>query len=164
MILFNKFCDKKELIRNNTIKYHTHTHNHFTTLNFLQYNPGQPVPAETFTHSHPSWSLVIPYLLPPSIMIHGIFPVQFTCLTLFFHNLSKFSLVYLLAWHPQFHTPYISSSNHCLLFAAHAHTITFCCSTEIMSYNPSLSVNPLLGTPSCSLMQCIHLTILISAQ
>ena len=54
-----------------------------------------------------------------SITIHGILLVQFTCLTLFFHNPScKFSLVYLLAWHPPLHTPY----NHCLLFAAHAHT------------------------------------------
>jgi len=31
-----------------------------------------------------------------------------------------------LAWYPPLHTPYISSPNHCLLFAAHAHTITTC--------------------------------------
>jgi len=48
-------------------------------------------------------------------------------------------------------------------FAAHAHTILFCCSTEIMSSNPSLSLNPLFGTLSCSLLPHIHLTILISA-
>jgi len=30
------------------------------------------------------------------------------------------------AWHPPLHTPYISSPNHYLLFAAHAHTITTC--------------------------------------
>ena len=62
---------------------------------------------------------------------HGILPVQFTCLTVFFHSLSKFSLVYLLAWHPPLHSPYISSPNHCLLFAAHAHAPyhhnLFCC-------------------------------------
>ena len=40
----------------------------------------------------------------------------------------------------------------------------FCCSTEIMSYNPSLSLNPLVGTISCSLTPHIHLTILISAE
>ena len=39
---------------------------------------------------------------------------------------------------------------------------TFCCSTEIMSSNPSLFLNPLLGIVSCSLMPHIHLTILIS--
>jgi len=27
--------------------------------------------------------MFIPYLLPPSITIHGILPVQFTCLTVF---------------------------------------------------------------------------------
>jgi len=32
---------------------------------------------KTFTHSHLLWPSVIPYLLPPSITIHGILPVQF---------------------------------------------------------------------------------------
>jgi len=41
-------------------------------------------------------------------------------------SLSKFSLVYLLAWHPPLHTLYISSPNHWLLFAAQVHTITAC--------------------------------------
>jgi len=40
--------------------------------------------------------------------------------------LSKSSLLYLLVLHPPFHTPYISSPNHCLLFAAHAHTYRTC--------------------------------------
>ena len=92
-----------------------HTHTHTTILRLSGFCPGNPdelVPEETFTHSHLSWSSIIPYLLPPSITIHGILSVQFTCLT-----------VYLLAWHPILHTPYISLPNHCLLFAAHAHTI-----------------------------------------
>jgi len=46
--------------------------------------------------------------------------------SLFPQLLSEFSLVYLLAWHPSLHTPYISSPNHCLLFAEHAHTIAAC--------------------------------------
>ena len=45
---------------------------------------------------------------------------------LFPQSPSKFSLVYLLAWHPPLHTPYISSSNNCLRFTAHAHTIATC--------------------------------------
>jgi len=77
----------------------------------------------SLTHTHHGHQSS-PYLLHPSITIHGILPVQFMCLTVFFHNVDKFSLVYLLAWHPPFHTPYISSPNHCLLFAAHVHTIT----------------------------------------
>jgi len=67
---------------------------------------------------------------------------------------------------PPLHTPYISSPNQCLLFAAHAHTIShslFCCSTEIMSSKPSLSLNPLLRTLSYGSMRHIHLTILILA-
>jgi len=44
--------------------------------------------------------------------------------SLFPQSLSKFSLVYILAWHPALHTPYTSLCNHCLLFVAHAHTIT----------------------------------------
>jgi len=46
--------------------------------------------------------------------------------SLFTQYLSKFSLVYLLSWHPPLHTPYISSPNHCHLFATHAHTIATC--------------------------------------
>jgi len=42
-----------------------------------------------------------------------------------FSTISKFSLIYLLAWHPQRHTPYISSPTF-LLFTAHAHTIATC--------------------------------------
>jgi len=39
--------------------------------------------------------------------------------SLFQQSCYKCSLVYLLAWHHQLHTPYISSPNHCLLFAEH---------------------------------------------
>ena len=52
----------------------------------------------------------------PQYSIHMLY-------SLFPQSLSKFSVVYLLAWYPPLHTPYISSPNHCLLFAAHAHTI-----------------------------------------
>ena len=80
---------------------------------------------KTFTNSHLSWSSIILYLHPPSFTIHG-FLLQFPCLTVFLHNVTKFSLIYLLAWHPPLHTPSISSPNHCLLFAAHAHIIATC--------------------------------------
>ena len=99
---------------------HTHTHNEqllYGSMDFVQDNPA---------HSQLLWLSIVPYLLHPSNTIHGIVPVQSTRLTVFFHNLFKFSLVNLLAWHPPLHTPYISSPNHCLLFAAHAHTIAAC--------------------------------------
>jgi len=44
-----------------------------------------------------------------------------------------------------------------------SHCNLFCYSTEIMSSNPSLSLNPLLGTLSCSITQHIHLIVLFSA-
>jgi len=83
---------------------------------------------------------------------------------LFPQSLSKFSLVYVLAWHAQLHTPYISSLNHCLLFAALAHTIaTRFVVVPRLCHLILVSLNPLLGILSCSLMPHIHLTILISA-
>jgi len=36
---------------------HTHTSQPFYgSLDFVRDNPGEPVPEETFTHSHPLWS------------------------------------------------------------------------------------------------------------
>jgi len=55
----------------------------YGSLDFIWGNPGEPVPEETFTHPHLSWSSIIPYLLPPSITIHDILPVQLTHLTVF---------------------------------------------------------------------------------
>jgi len=80
-------------------------------------------------------------------------------------SLSTFSLVYLLAWHPQLHTAYISSPNHCLLFAVHAHTIATCFAVvPRLCHLILVSLNLLLGTISCSLMPHIHLNILISTR
>jgi len=69
----------------------------FTALDFVQDNLGEPLTDVTFNHSHLLWLSVIPYLLPPSIMIRGILPVQFTCLTVFFHNLST-SFLWSTSW------------------------------------------------------------------
>jgi len=44
----------------------THTRPFYSCLDSVRDNPGEPVPEETFTHSHLSWSSVIPHLLPPS--------------------------------------------------------------------------------------------------
>jgi len=121
-------------------------------------------PEEAFTCSHLSRSSVIPYLLSPSITIHGFLPVQFTCLTVFFHNLCPFSLVYLLAWHPRLHTPYVSSPNHCLLFTARAHTVATCFAVvRRLCCLILVSLSTLYLELSCSFMPHIHLTILIFA-
>ena len=118
---------------------HTHTHTHTHThgcLDFVWDNPGEPVPEETFTHSHPSWSSIIPYLLLPSNAIHGILPVQSTRLTVFFHNLCT-SFLWSTSWpgtlhfilHTFLHPVIVIFSQHVpislqpvLLQHAHTHT------------------------------------------
>jgi len=52
----------------------------YGSLDFLRDNLGEPVQEETFTHSNLLWLSIIPYLLPPSNMMHDILPVQFMCL------------------------------------------------------------------------------------
>ena len=98
-------------------------------LDFVWDNPHEPVrwyekkihpltPTVVINHPLPASSIYYDqWHLPCSIYVpYSLFP----------QSLSKFSLVYLLAWHPQLHTPYISSTNHCLLFAPHVHTIATC--------------------------------------
>ena len=117
------------------------------------------------SHSHLSWSSIILYLLPPSIMIHGILTVQFTCLTVFLHNLcpSFFGLPLGLASSTLYSIHFFTHSLSYFRSTCLYHRNLFCCSTEIMSSDPSLSLNPLLGTQSYSLTPHINLTILISA-
>jgi len=91
----------------NNIHTYTHTQPFYGPMDFVWDNLGEPVPEETFTHSHLSWSSIIPYLPHPSTTIHGILTVQSTCLTVFFHNLSP-SFLWSASWpstiHFIFHT------------------------------------------------------------
>jgi len=64
---------------------YTHRQPSYCSMDFVQDNPGKPVPEEIFTHLHLSWSSIVPYLLHPSTMIHGILSVKSTRLTVFFH-------------------------------------------------------------------------------
>ena len=104
-----------------------YTHNCFMAVWILSRttNVSRYQKKHSSTHTHRGHQY--PYQLPPSTTIPSILPIQPTCCTVFFpQSLSKFSLVYLLAWHPSLHTPFISSPNHYLLFATHAHTIATC--------------------------------------
>jgi len=74
------------------------------------------------------------------------------------------SLVYLLAWSPPPHIPYISSLNQWLLFTTHAHAIATCFAVVPRLYDlfiPSLSLNSLLGTLSfigtCESFFCVRI-------
>jgi len=50
--------------------FNTHTQLFYTSMDFVRDNPGEPVPEETFTHSHLSWCSIVPYLVHPSNTIH----------------------------------------------------------------------------------------------
>ena len=84
--------------------------------------------------------------------------------SLFPQSLSKFSLVYLFAWHPPLHTPYIYSPNHCLLFATYARIIAACFAVvSRLCHLILVSLYPLLRILYCGFVRHIRLTILISA-
>ena len=85
---------------------HTHTQLFYSSLDFVRYNLVEPVPEETFTHSHLLWSSIVTYLLHPSNMIHGILPVQSTCLTVIFHNLSS-SFLWSTSWPGTLHHTFL---------------------------------------------------------
>jgi len=107
----------------------THTHTHTTVLWLTGLCLGEPGLAGTRKNIHSLTPIVVishplsassiyydPWHPPCSIYVPDILFPQ-----------TKFSLVYLLAWHTPLHTSNISSSNnHCLLFPAYAHTIVTC--------------------------------------
>ena len=101
---------------------HTHTHNRLTAL-----CPELPGWAGTWRNIHPLTPILIikhplstfsiyydPWHPPCSISVLDSPLLQ---------PVSKSSLVFLLVRDPLLHTSYISSRNHYLLFATHAHTI-----------------------------------------
>ena len=96
----------------------------YSSLDFVWDNPGEPVPENI--HLRLSWSSIIPYLLPASITIHAI-------LLFSLHGWRSFCAISVQVFFglplfltPPLPTPYISSPNHWLLFAAHAYTIANC--------------------------------------
>jgi len=99
-------------------------------LQLSRFCPGQPGLAGTRRNIHPLTPIVVINhpLSPFFIYYDSCHPAcsMYVADGLFAQTLPKFSLVYLLVWYPPLHTPYISSPNHCLLFAAHVHTISAC--------------------------------------
>jgi len=110
---------------------YTSAHTHTTILWLSGFCPGQPGWAGTRRNIHPLRPIVvISCLLSASSIYCNPWhpPCSIDMPEVWFHNLSPRFLwsVYLLARHHPLHTPYISSPSHCLLFAAHAHTVTTC--------------------------------------
>jgi len=116
---------------------HAHTQPFHGSMDFVRDNLGEPVPEETFTHSHLSWSSIYYNPWHPLCSVHTP------------DNLSP-SFLWSTSWPGTFHfilhtflhpTQSLSSFHNTCPY----HRNLFRCSTEIMSSNPSLSLNPLLG-------------------
>jgi len=83
------FCDRQTtswISHKTAPPQHIHTQP-FNSL-FFRDNLGRPVPEETFSNSHPSWSSDILYQLPPFTTIRSNLSDQLRCLTVLFDNLS----------------------------------------------------------------------------
>ena len=138
---------------------HTHTHNRFTALWILsgttRVSRYQKKHSPTHTYRGHQSSLICFIHLLRSTASCLFNPRAWQSVS----TVSKFSLV--LVWLPPLHTPYISSPNHCLLFATHAHTIAACFAVVLLTrsltltntnstfwYNPKLRPLHILSLPS----------------
>jgi len=92
--------------------------------------------------THTSWSSVIPYLLLPSLTIHNIFLFNLCAWQCFSRICLQVFFGLPLGLAPP--TSYSIQSLSSFRSICPYHRNVFCCSTEIMSSNPSLSLNPLL--------------------
>ena len=116
------------------------------------------------THTHPDHQTSSLYQLPPSTTIHSILLVQFTCLTVLFHNLSP-SPLWSSCWSWTLYFILHAFLHPVIIFFHNKHPYDcslFCCNTNAMSSIPNLSLSSLLGYLSFSLTPHIHLTIIIS--
>jgi len=130
----------------------THTHNRFTALwilsrtNRVSRYLKKHSPTHTYRGHQSSLIYASSIYYDPRHPPCSIYVLD----SLFPQSLFKFSLVYLLAWHPPLHTPYISSPNDCLLFAEHAHTIATCFAVVSRLCHPILCLQ-------CLCLQCLCL-------
>jgi len=115
---------------------HTHTQPFYGSLDFFWDNPGELLPEETFTHSHSSWSSIIPicFLHLLRSMASFLFNRHALQTTVFFHNLSPCFL-----WSTSWPGTFTSYSIHFFTQSLSSprntcpyHRNLFCCSTEIM--------------------------------
>jgi len=170
-ILFSNSMSSLHPIILDIFIHYNNTHTHTTVLllfGFCLGQPGwasEPVPEETFTQSHSSWSSIIPicFLHLLRSMASSLFNPHalqsFSTISLQVFFGLPLALVPSTSYSIHFFTQSLSSFRNTCPY----HRNLFCCSTEIISSNPSLPVNSLLGTLSCNFIPHIHLTILISA-
>jgi len=146
---------------------HPHTHNRFTALWILsattQVSQYQKKHSPTHTYrGHQSSLICFIHLLQSmaSSLFNPCARQSFSTISLQVFFGLPLGLAPSTSYFIHFFTQSLSSFRNTCPY----HRNLFHCSTEIMSPNPSLSLNPLLGILSCSLTPHIHLTILISAR
>jgi len=119
----------------------------YSSLNFVQYNRGELIP---FSHPLSVSSIYYdPWHPSCSIYMHDSLFAQSLSQVLFGLPLG---LVLFTSYSIHLFIQSLSSFHNTCPY----HRNPFCCSTEIMSSNSTLSLNPLLGTLSCSLMPHIR--------
>jgi len=144
----------------------TTTHTHTTVLRlFIRVYPGEPVLAETSIHSHPSCSstiLIIFLHLPQTIASSLLNPRiwQSLCTT---SNHVLFGLSQGLEPTTSYSIHLFTQSLSSFRNTSPYHHNLFCCSNDVMSTIPGLSLNSLYETLSFNFTPHIHRTILISA-
>jgi len=89
--------------------------------------------------THLCWLSTILYQFIPSTVIHSILPVQFTCLTIFLHNLSRgpLGLEFSTSYSIHFFSQSVSSFRNTCPY----HRNLFCCSTKVISSVPAFLVS-----------------------
>ena len=92
------------------------------------------------THDLDYHPVFISFFHLPRSIASSLFKLHALLGNLFAQLLSMSSVVYLLVWSPPPHIPCISSPNHCLLFTAHAHTITSILSVLVFLSTPYLEL------------------------
>jgi len=147
---------------------HAGTHTHTTILRFSGFCPGQPGWAGTKRNIHPLTPImVINHPLSASSIYYNPWYPRCSIYvpdSLFPQSVSKFSWVTSCPGTPtSYSIHFFFQSLSCVQSTCPYHWNLFCCSIEIMSSDPSLSLNRLFGTLPFSLTPHIHLTILISA-
>ena len=108
----------------------------YASLDLVQDNPGEPVPEETFTHSHPSWSsnISIYFLHLPRSVASSLFN---SCTLQSFSIISQVfvGLPLGLASSSSYSIHFFNQSLSSFCSTYPYHCSLFCCSTEINSIN-----------------------------
>jgi len=143
--VYNNSIIKSTLLH---IKQHTHKQLFYGSLDFVRDNPGEPVPEETFTHSHSSWSSIISVCFFRLLrsMASSLFN---PCALQSFSTISLqvfFALPLGMATSTLYSIHFFNQSLSSFRNTCPYHHNLICCSTKIMSSDPSLSLNSLPGT------------------